>query len=287
VTTLWPRAKAYARHILQQVGTMTIGPLFVSGLGQAGRRALAQLQPALPLTGLRVAIVAHAYYPELLSEVLFCRSQLPGEPPLHVTVPPEKEMQAREALSGVNGVTIHVCENRGRDIWPFISLLNAGIFDGHDAVLKLHTKRSPHLLDGEVRRKLLFLMLCGQERAVARTLASFVDPAVGMAGWAYCWRYAPPYWMANRARAEDIGQRMGAPEAALHLGFFEGSMFWFRPKALAHLRALGLRTEDFEPESGQTDGTLHHAIERCFTMSAWSGGYQVRDLKGALLQPSD
>lgn len=89
--------------------------------------------------------------------------------------------------------------------------------------------------------------------------------------------------MANEARTREIAKRMQAPEEVIRLGFFEGTMFWFRPAALASLRELDLRPEDFEPEERQLDGTLHHAVERCFTIAAWSRGFTVRDLKGRVL----
>jgi lipopolysaccharide biosynthesis protein len=39
-------------------------------------------------------------------------------------------------------------------------------------------------------------------------------------------------------------------------------MFWAQVKAFEPLFALNLRTNDFEAEMGQTNGTLAHSIER-------------------------
>lgn len=278
------RSRAFARHIYQKLAALTVGRLFVSRWGTRLRAALARTLPAVPAPALRVAIVAHAYYPDLIPEILATRSVLPGIVPVHLTMPSDRVEAARAILVDCDDVTIHVCENRGRDVWPFVWLLGTGALDGYEAVLKLHTKRSPHLLDGEIRRRLLFAMLCGERRAASRSLMAFLDPGTGMVGWDACWRTAPPYWMANRDRVRGVAVRMGAAENHPMLGFFEGSMFWFRPAAFTALRELGLAAEDFEAEAGQVDGTLHHALERCFSISAWLHGFSVRDLKGRLLE---
>lgn len=278
------RSHAFLRHVYQKLAALTVGRLFVSRWGSRLRGTLAATRSPLPEPSLRIAIVAHAYYPDLIPEILACRAALPGTVPVHFTIPPDRAATARTILQDVEGVFIHVCENRGRDIWPFVWLLGSGALDGYDAVLKLHTKRSPHLLDGEIRRQLLFTMLCGERRSTSRALAAFLDPATGMVGWGACWRSAPPYWMANRERVRSIAEKMNRGPWQPQLGFFEGSMFWFRPAAFAALRNLRLSAADFEEEAGQVDGTQHHAIERCFTVAAWLGGFVVRDLNGRVLQ---
>jgi lipopolysaccharide biosynthesis protein len=57
--------------------------------------------------------------------------------------------------------------------------------------------------------------------------------------------------------------------------FFAGSMFWARVKALEPVRKLALRDDDFEPELGQVDGTLAHAMERVFAMAAQRAGFEI------------
>jgi len=282
VTRLGLRSHAFARHVYQKIAAVTIGALFVSGPGKRLRAFVARRHPPVATPDVKVAIVAHVYYLDLFDEILECRSMLPGTVPLHVTVPTDRLEEAERLLGNVPELTIHPCENRGRDIGPFVMLLQSGILDGFDAVLKLHTKRSPHLLDGEVRRKLLFAMLCGERNAAIRTVAMFEDPTTGIVGWEACFRTAPPYWMANEARAREVSARMNVA-ASVRLGFFEGSMFWFRPSALAAVNDLALSMDDFESENGQVDGTLHHTLERCFTIAAWARGFVVRDLHGRRL----
>lgn len=234
------------------------------------------------MPNLRLAIIAHVYYTDIVPEILACQNILPELAHLHVTAPDELAQSVRCALRNIENSTLHALPNRGRDIAPFLSVLGSGALDSYDAVLKIHTKRSPHLLDGNIRRKLLFQMLCGERNATLRALAAFNTPSTGMVGWRSCFRSAPACWMNNKERVREIAARMqfGPP---LKLGFFEGSMFWFRPAALAPLRALNLEPSDFEPEAGQTDGALHHAVERCFSIAAWTSGHVVRDLRGKML----
>lgn len=269
--------------MLQKAGGLTVGAVFVSDIGRSLRKRWAGQRARAEWPGLRVAIVAHVYYPHLMSEILACQAVLPLGTPVHVTVPPERSALLREAAIGARDVFIHVCDNRGRDVAPFLTVLGSGALDGYDAVLKVHTKRSPHLLDGEIRRKMLFDKLCGDWNATCRALSAFKSSTTGIVGWGQSWRATPSYWMANEARTREIAKRMRAPDGSIRLGFFEGTMFWFRPDSLASLRELGLQPDDFEAEARQLDGTLHHAVERCFTIAAWARGFTVHDLRGRVL----
>ena len=50
-------------------------------------------------------------------------------------------------------------------------------------------------------------------------------------------------------------------------------MFWFKPAALKPIFESGITFEDFPEESGQTDGTFAHAIERAFLYVAESENF--------------
>lgn len=232
--------------------------------------------------GLRTAMTAHVYYPDLLDEILACHAVLPEGTPCHITTPPEVASRLSQAALERPGVTLHVMENRGRDIAPFLALLQSGAFDGYDAVLKIHAKRSPHLYHGELIRKALFAVLAGRASVVERILDIMSDPGVGLVGWRRVFMTRRRHWHTNRPRVEALAARLDPP-ARPELAFFGGSMFWFRPAALTSVAALGLSSADFEPEAGQLDGTLHHALERCFSIAAAAAGYATRDTEGKVL----
>lgn len=276
------RLRAIVRHYWQKLKANTLGRIFISGVGRKFRRQVAAIGPRQMRPNVRVAITAHIFYLDLAKEIIALRNIFPEPVPVFLTVPRDRAEELSRIVADIPDVVLFPCENRGRDIAPFLSLLGSGALDGFDAVLKLHSKRSPHLIDGDLRRKLLFAMLCGERSATYRMLRAFEQPDTGLVGWRDSYRSDPVFWMANQERVHEISERMDAA-AFVKLGFFEGSMFWFRPQALDALRELNLTPDMFEAEAGQLDGTMHHAIERCFTVAAWSRGYTVRDLHGRIL----
>lgn len=280
------RTRRRVNHVVAKLATLTLGFAYVSSSAAAYRRWRDRHLVRPHFSG-RIALAAHAFYPDLIGEILACHATLPEQTDLFVTTSVDALPRAETELGGVQGAHLSAAPNRGRDIAPFLTLLNRGALEGYDAVLKLHTKRSPHLRDGNIRRRLLFTLLAGSRRRTAQALALFEDPKTGLVGWGPCWRHKSSFWMNNRARVGELARRMGiAPPG--EPAFFEGSMFWVRPAALARLRGLDLTIEQFEPEEGQLDGALHHAVERSFALAVAAEGYVVRDLKGRiLLGPAD
>lgn len=252
-------------------------------LAAEARRARTEAT-ALPATTLRTGMVAHVFYPELFDEIIACRAHLPDGADCHVTAPPEVAAAIADRVAALAGVHLHLVANRGRDIAPFLTVLRSGALDHLDAVLKIHSKRSPHLSHGALLRRAMFTALAGRPATVARILSVMADPKVGMVGWRRVFLTRPRHWHTNRGRVEELAARL-QPPAHADLAFFGGSMFWFRPQALAAIAALPVTAEDFETEAGQIDGTLHHALERLFAISTAASGYAVADTEGAILLP--
>ena len=186
------------RHVVYKVTEILFGSVFLSPPVQALWRAGLQRRPVTQAVGIRTAMIAHVYYPDLLDEVLACWQALPQGSPLHVTAPHDRAGELRARLGAIAGVTVHAFDNRGRDIAPFLAVLGSGALDGYDAVLKLHTKKSPHLWTGDLRRRLLFALLADNAAQVHRILSVFAHPRVGMAGWRWMLRTRPSYWKLTR-----------------------------------------------------------------------------------------
>jgi lipopolysaccharide biosynthesis protein len=290
IPALWQRYRSVRsplRHGASKFAEIVGGSLFLSAPGQAVWRAMASKQdPAVD--GMAKAVVAHVYYLDLLDEVLECWGQLPIDSHLHITTSASLELPLRNRFQHDKRVHVHVYENRGRDIAPFLMLLGSGQLDRYQAVLKIHAKRSPHLLTGTLRRRLLLTILAGDAMRVRHILALFNDPTVGIAGWRAAHRHSERHWGENRANVAALAHRL---QPTAHepptLSFFEGSMFWCRPKALQSLRSIGLTSSDFPAEPSRTDGELQHAVERIFNHAARTDGFRVVSLSGRSLDPSE
>ena len=93
-----------------------------------------------------------------------------------------------------------------------------------------------------------------------------------------------PYLAANKANIERLSRMANIPYFGEEFHFFAGSMFWFSPASLLPLTLLSLQNVDFEPEMGQLDGTLAHAIERFVGLLAERMGIPVYETDGENLK---
>lgn len=241
-----------SRNIVEKTATLTIGRLAVSGKAERCREALWRRSPLLAPPQVRAAVVAHVFYPELVPELLRCHRWFPPGSPLHLTTTVERRGSVAAAASGYPNLHIHVLPNRGRDIAPFLHVLSSGWLDDVDAVLKLHTKRSIHLMDGDIRRRLLYLALAGGPARLHRILTLFEVASTGVIGWGPSYRRGQYFWQRNRTRGGRAHCADGrAARYAARL--FRGLHVLGPPGSLAAPASTGLGLRDLRNRSG-TDG---------------------------------
>lgn len=238
---------------------------------------------ATPITtSPRIAVVIHAFYPELLTEILDdFRPDLFHA--LFVTTIAEREEEVRRILDKADvEYVLRVFENRGRDVLPFIKIYNELVSGGFDLVVKVHTKRSMHRADGDVWRQNLIKPILHASNFSRIVNAFMKDAALGMVGPDPHLTNVRNNIVMNESRVFGLGRRLGLVETEVRRAeFVAGSMFIARVAALAPMMSLALDDEDFEQEAGQLDGTLAHALERVFALSVISCGMKVRGIRDA------
>lgn len=207
-----------------------------------------------------VLVVIHAYYPEDLD--VFSKYIARLGPSVQVVVTcPANTAAVCERWAVRNGLEVVIAEtvNRGRDWGPFLAV--AREIGGYrwDAILKLHTKRSPHRTDGA---QWLAFVLDGLvpdrniESSACRILTSSefdILASPGTLSSRQGWVPEAPSTKAFYTAHAQVGGNASFPA---------GSMFWMSGRLFTALSRLPLSVGDFEPELGQLDGTLAHALER-------------------------
>ncbi|MBY0611632.1 MAG: glycoside hydrolase family 99-like domain-containing protein [Beijerinckiaceae bacterium] len=216
----------------------------------------------------KLAIVIHIYYPDVFKELLIYLNEY-KETKIFLTTVPEKLGELKTILESVSfEYEIHVNENRGRDVAPFVNVLEKIVSDGFEYVLKLHTKKSTHRSDGDVWRKHMYDLLAEPVQLERIIEALDQRPDVGMVGPEGHVLRLRTYWGSNEAKVCELALRLGVRNLYVdNMRFVAGTMFVARVKAIEPLLKLQLGFKDFEPEQGQLDGTLAHAIERIFSIS--------------------
>jgi lipopolysaccharide biosynthesis protein len=220
-----------------------------------------------PVTPNSLAVVIHVFYPEVFREIImFLTQPVQVDISLYLTGPPKVLEEIKPLIpKAFQNVRYFPVKNHGRDILPFLGVLSQVFGDGHELVLKLHTKYSNHLNRREHWRNDLFSKLIG-EGMINRAIDIFEkNPLVGMIGPAGNILPMHLYYAANGERVQRLSKRIGIEDNQLSdLNFVAGSMFFATKVALMPILELGLSENDFETEAGQTDGTMAHVVERLF-----------------------
>lgn len=226
----------------------------------------------------KIAAIVHLYYEDLAAEF---RSYLANSPiDMDVYISTTDDFKADVITRAFQGwkkgtVEVRVVPNRGRDIASKVISFR-DVYDRYKYVLCLHGKRSHHASVLAPWRHFLLESLIGSQEIVTSVLSAFEqNPQLGliasqhfepMRHWAN--------WGGNFKAADGLAQEMGfVLQENDPLDFPSGSMFWVRSEAIKPLLDLNLQIDRFDEETGQTDATFAHAIERIFFHTCEHAGF--------------
>ncbi|SOD18575.1 rhamnan synthesis F family protein [Nitrosomonas ureae] len=235
----------------------------------------------------RIAIHAHIFYADLVTEFEGYLNNMPFSYDLFVSTPHETVKQECEQvfshLSRLGQLTVAIVPNRGRDIAPMFCTFGE-VLQHYDYIAHIHSKKSLYnngATDGW--REYLLTNLLGSKSQIRRifTLLTGKNPI----GFVYPQNFSKlPYmantWLSNQVNGRLWCNKLGITE--IPKGYFDfaaGSMFWARTKALQPLFDTHIKIEDFAEEAGQKDATFAHCIERLFVLVTRRSGFNAAILR--------
>lgn len=240
------------------------------------------------------AVVVHIYYPDVWEEMEGYLQKLQGKFDLFVSIPTDVNWDAERILKKYPEAYVYRCQNRGRDMAPFLKILSILIELEYEFGLKLHTKKTVHRSDGLQWSKDILRKLLSSEKHISAAKRALLEENIGMVAPSTHLLPSLFYWglsdkaEANQRNVRALSEVVGLSNNHDNFSFVAGSMFWFRPSALKVLAAINLDLYDFEPEIQQKDGTLAHAMERFIGLVIEESGYKIAEIdhNGAVRYPS-
>ncbi len=228
-----------------------------------------------------LAVVIHAFYFDIFVRIIEKTGSISTPYTLYITT---HQGIAQEVSSYVKSLGldahIEVYENKGRDILPFLKIINLIKTNGHQVILKLHTKKSPHKFakgrswcDSMVDQLL-------EETIVDKAIEIFAAyPTIGLIS---PHRHLYPLGRkagSNMVRITELADKIGYQGNINQQWFVGGTMFYARANAFDSLLKLEIKDADFEKEPIPMDGTLAHILERFFGIAANKEGLDVVDTR--------
>ena len=241
---------------------------------------------------MKVLVVAHVFYPQLWPELADCIRNVTERKDVVITFVDEASVvEARKDFPDARFV---LCENRGYDVWPFVSALRTVDLSGYDAVVKLHTKRdivdgiryhfNHAVFNGSAWRDFLLAFVKTPE-AWRRTRALLLKRGVGMVADRHVvMRRRDVRIERTRQSFDAAAEFLGLDPESVHRSgqYVAGTMFAAKPAALRPLLEKPLAAEMFDPPEGHLTETFAHIMERALGLSVSAAGLRIVAFNGPL-----
>ncbi len=258
----------------------------------------------------KVAIILHLYYIEMWEEIKTYFQKIDQSFDLYVSIIQHNAPFKKEILLDFPNANVYVFQNQGRDVGPFLEIMNQVYYLDYEYILKIHSKKSPHARNGDEWRNYSYESLMGSSEIVNKVIQSFDnDDKLGVVtGFKNVFSFKKWGLGSNELAMKQLSSLLGIEkdfkilrsyckqheeeqygdweENLLRFNteedilshkflFPAGTMFWFKPAALKGLLDIGWGLNDFPTEAGQLDGTMAHAIERMVGLITNTNGYTI------------
>jgi lipopolysaccharide biosynthesis protein len=229
---------------------------------------------------LRLAIHGHFHYTDNFLDFLGALAVNEQPADLFLTTTSEaaaRYLQTASASYFKGRVLVEIMPNIGRDVGPFIALLETRL-SAYDVVGHMHGKRSAHTFHydpelGNRWRNFLWQHLIGSAVPVVDIVMDRFaqEPDLGMVFPENDFLVG---WEKNRELSQALAPRLDLSSLPEHIEFPVGTMFWARPAALQRLVGARFGPEDYPVEPLPIDGTMLHALERLLPLIVEAAGYR-------------
>ncbi len=236
----------------------------------------------------KIAVVVHLFYEEswILIEKKLKNLSIPFD--LFISIPSSNTRIINNIKKKYQLAYIYITPNKGRDVLPFVKILPIINDKGYSYVLKLHSKKSTHRVDGQEWMTNMISSLLPDKKQVLDDLLSILEKkSTGIIGPEDQYISLIVNFQANgtlmtktlkiiyknRKKVFNILQKNRK-----NYGFFAGTMFWIRLDNFKSIINYNFKLSDFELENGQIDGTFAHALERVFCLIHEINGKKIYEI---------
>jgi hypothetical protein len=224
----------------------------------------------------KLAVVLHLYYVDLWPYFVEKLETLNRDDyDLFISLPVDKSVFKKDIEAEFSNARIFLVPNRGRDVLPFVMIAKNLKELGYSKVLKIHSKKSKHRIDGgDWMDGIISSLLPNDKELLVQVLEKLDKPETGIIGPENEYVALPVNYDSNRSNFLKIITRLTSTEVCedvdgnrFDYGFFAGTMFWARIDAIEKT-LHDHQVKYFEREKMQIDNTYAHALERAFCVYA-------------------
>ena len=221
----------------------------------------------------RILVCIHIYYHnqvDYIIEKLSTLNRLNYD--IFITYSEKNEETNKKFLDFDKNTRFLLVENKGYDIYPFLTLINKINLEKYFCVLKLHTKN--HDKTGSyIWRDQLYNNLMETKTIFRKNLGKLKK--YGIVGSKYRITEMENYWPEDSWLFEKVCKQIGIP--ATKTKFVAGTIFLARIEIIKKIKELNLLQLDFESKKIETgsNSTNAHVVERLFGVICNELGFKI------------